>query len=379
MEESSSSILYQNDSKTVVLLDLPRSIEEAQVRTTHITESTHAKSRHLVSSPPLTSPFRTPEPKDASSSWGSSAQSAGSTPSAQIAELMALGAAENALEDIKSSYGGPWCLPRHSRPVNTEPRIKRGRDNEKRTAPEDNMQTTKNEANQVGEGMNSSEYIIPQDSYPILGTIESERQTFLLTAPNFDLIIMDPPWPNRSARRKRGNNMYQPVSGFGSIRTLLSLIPVASHLSPGGLIAVWVTNSSKSTEQLTSRGGIFDDWQVDLVGEWTWLKVTAHGEPIVDLHSAWRKPWERLLIARRRGGNGTKAESIKRKVIVTVPDIHSRKPNLRGLFDELLPKGYQALEVFARNLTAGWWCWGDQALLYQHQDYWVEISNDTTK
>jgi N6-adenosine-specific RNA methylase IME4 len=52
--------------------------------------------------------------------------------------------------------------------------------------------------------------------------------------------------------------------------------------------------------------------------------------------------------------------------------VHSRKPNLRGLFEELLPERYEALEVFARNLTAGWWAWGDEVLLFQKRECWVE-------
>ncbi|KAK0636948.1 hypothetical protein B0T17DRAFT_520332 [Bombardia bombarda] len=139
------------------------------------------------------------------------------------------------------------------------------------------------------------------------------------------------------------------------MRSLLSLIPVASHLAPGGLVAVWVTNAARFSDLLLAPGsGIFSEWLVELVGEWTWLKVTAEGEPVVSPHSAWRKPWERLLIARRRGDGGEKMP-VKGKVIVAVPDVHSRKPCLRGL------------------LTAGWWGWGNQALLYQHKDHWVDV------
>ncbi|KAM7184502.1 MT-A70 domain containing protein [Naviculisporaceae sp. PSN 640] len=385
MDKTASSVIYQIESKSVILLDLPRSIEEAQVlpgeSLSHArgTSGTPAKPRYLISSTPLNSAFSTPEPQNASSPWGTGSQSAGPNMSTQIAEMMTLAAVEDALEVLKSSYGGPWHLPRHTRrQQNPNQKERKGEVDEKEATP-DNDELDKKGENLDGEP-DLTQYLIPPDSHHILGTIESQRQTFLSTAPKFNLIIMDPPWPNRSAKRKRGDTMYQPVSDFSSIRTLLSLIPVASHLLPGGLVAVWVTNSSRAIELLTSRGGIFDEWQVDLVGEWTWLKVTATGEPIVDLHSSWRKPWERLLIARRRGGglshDSSSTRPIPNKVIVAVPDVHSRKPNLRGLFQELLPESYQALEVFARSLTAGWWSWGDQALLYQHRDNWVEADDD---
>jgi N6-adenosine-specific RNA methylase IME4 len=72
------------------------------------------------------------------------------------------------------------------------------------------------------------------------------------------------------------------------------------------------------------------------------------------------------------GGGG----AVEGKVIVSVPDVHSRKPNLRGLFEGLLPERYEALEVFARNLTAGWWAWGDEVLLFQRRECWVDGDED---
>jgi hypothetical protein len=108
-EMNPSCILWQNERKTVVLLDLPRSIEEAQVLSNDLTATNAAaprKLRRLISALPPTSPFPTPEPKA-----GSPGQPAAS-PSAQVAELMTLAAVESALEEIQTSYSGPWCLPR---------------------------------------------------------------------------------------------------------------------------------------------------------------------------------------------------------------------------------------------------------------------------
>ena len=72
------------------------------------------------------------------------------------------------------------------------------------------------------------------------------------------------------------------------------------------------------------------------------------------------------------GGGG----AVKGEGIVAVPDVHSRKPNLRGVFEDagLVPQGggYEAMEVFARNLTAGWWGWGDEVLLFQRRECWVD-------
>ncbi|KAL2200550.1 MT-A70-domain-containing protein [Corynascus similis CBS 632.67] len=352
----SSSILWQNDRKTVVLLDLVRSIEEAQIPSGQLVANNGkppATLRRLISALPPASPFPTPEPKAGGSELPAT------SPSAQIAELMTQGAVESALEEIKASHDGPWCLPRIT---------------SSKQEPEESAQDPSSNSNAPSPPPSPSP--TPPQPQPAL----------------FDLIVLDPPWPNRSAKRKRKRaGAYHPVADLASVRTLLRHVPVASRLAPDGLVAVWVTNAARFADLLLGSGngrggggnggGVFAEWDVELVGEWTWLKVTAGGEPVVPVDSAWRKPWERLLIGRKRGpataaaGDGkVRIGAVERKVIVAVPDVHSRKPNLRGLFEELLPERYEALEVFARNLTAGWWAWGDQVLLFQRRGYWVEES-----
>ena len=46
---------------------------------------------------------------------------------------------------------------------------------------------------------------------------------------------------------------------------------------------------------------------------------------------------------------------------------------------DAMPKKYLALEIFARNLTAGWWSWGDEVLEYQKKKYWIEPQEHTDK
>ncbi|KAK4450095.1 MT-A70-domain-containing protein [Podospora aff. communis PSN243] len=338
---SSSSILFQNSDKSVILLDLPRSIEEAQVPSAHLTNVDPPKLPRLVSAPPPSGPFPTPEPKTQNQLPTTSAAS-------QIATLMTLSAAESALTEIRNFHTGPLYLSRIYTPSPSPP-------NNPNPPP--------------------SPYIVPPSTPYLSGTISSQRELFLLTAPpKFNLILIDPPWPNRSAKRKRTGTGYHTVRDYNSIHDLLSLIPVASRLAPDGLVGVWITNSAQAAEVLTApTGGLFVQWDVEAVGEWIWLKVTTEGEPVVSLDSEWRKPWERLVIGRKRGGK--KGGSVESKVIVTVPDVHSRKPNLRRLFEEvegLVPGEYEALEVFARNLTSGWWAWGDEVLLFQRREHWRE-------
>lgn len=341
----SESILFRNEDRSVILIDGPRSIEDAQFLNP-AEVSQRGRRRRLISSKPPEERFKTPELKHSPPN-----PSAG----AALAELSAAAAVEDALQVLSDLYSGPWCLPRiHAvQETNVE-----GHERDKKRKAE--------EVNTPEDAPNDP--VIAEESVYLQGTISSERSRFLKEAPMFDLIIMDPPWPNRSVRRKRGS--YHTANDLDEIRSTLSLIPIASHLTPGGLVAVWITNKASVLELLTSPRGLFAEWGLELIGEWTWLKVTTAGEPTVDVNSTWRKPWERLLIARKRGAE-TRLSS-RSRVIISVPDLHSRKPNLRPLFEDILPPGYRGLEIFARNLTAGWWSWGDEVLKFQQPEHWVE-------
>lgn len=187
-------------------------------------------------------------------------------------------------------------------------------------------------------------------------------------------------------------------------------------MGEGGVVVVWITNREGFREIVLGSekeeesgggggdgrggggrgGGLFRKWGVELVEEWVWIKTTVKGEPICALEGGWRKPWEGLLIGRRKNGNGeggngneTRRGEVKRRIIAGVPDLHSRKPNVRGLFERLLLQDQngglrgglvwgverqevRSAEIFARNLTAGWWSWGDEVLKFQAEECWAD-------
>jgi N6-adenosine-specific RNA methylase IME4 len=354
----------QEGNARVVVLDLPKTIEEAQLPAEDI-QSGKQPSRRLISAPPPELPFPTPEPK--ANKDGQLTELQGNLSSAAYIRELTTGLAVNeALDGLESSsFRGPWCLPRIYAESEAADRATLGdAGSQKRT-----IQGLEEDDDDQPEEQSDKVYY-PPGSRHFNGSIQAHREAFIAKALVFDLIILDPPWPNRSAKRKRGN--YTVAHDFSSIRELLLSVPIRGHLSTGGLVGVWVTNAPRCIDMLTHRHwGVFEEWGVEVVDEWTWLKVTTKGEPIVNVKSVWRKPWERLLIAQHahyrnsKIGGGT--------VIVAVPDVHSRKPNLRGLFDEILDPGYRALEVFARSLTAGWWSWGDQVLHFQHEKHWRDL------
>lgn len=184
----------------------------------------------------------------------------------------------------------------------------------------------------------------------------------------FDFILLDPPWPNRSVRNAK---VYKTSERQLELHPFYRTLPIISqHLSPSGVVAVWMTNKrairQSALRSLRSIG-------LDLCEEWVWLKTTVNGEPVTAIDGLWRKPYEVLLLfSHQITLNGSKDElpeypEVKRRVIIAVPGMHSRKPCLNELLKPLMPQKYRALEVFARNLTAGWWSWGDEVLKFNEE------------
>ncbi|KAF1911741.1 MT-A70-domain-containing protein [Ampelomyces quisqualis] len=198
---------------------------------------------------------------------------------------------------------------------------------------------------------------------------------------HFDLVLLDPPWPNRSAKRKQGT--YEQVGGMPYLKKMLLKMDLDSYLEHNALVGIWITNKSTLREHVLGSGGLFETWNVGLIEEWVWIKTTTEGEPMFDIDSAMRKPYEVLLLGRAAPNSWTcmiHAPNIKRRVIAAVPDIHSRKPCLKELLEECLPDptDYSALEVFSRYLVSGWTSWGNEVLKYNWDHYWAKEESGAT-
>ncbi|KFY13194.1 hypothetical protein V492_03418 [Pseudogymnoascus sp. VKM F-4246] len=437
-----TSILWQNEDSTITVIDIPRSLELVQ-------QFEPLSERKLWSSPPLKQPYPSLEPKS------QKALAALKSPGINdliLHRVLAL-ALEEAGQAIGKNGGGQqaWCFPRscydekqsslqEERPgkrhhINHEARPSQ---NDTAFPPQSSSKPSNEHGNSQGGGNDSlpsspfpffhntlgrtvtlslprsdSAAIVPVNSTYIEGKITSTLPIFVQNAPQFPLVILDPPWPNRSARRA---GSYQISYGLSEISTLLSSIPIGSKLEKGGLVGVWITNKESFRDLLLGKdgeGGLFEGWGIELVEEWVWLKITADGEPMSPIDGTWRKPFEILLVGRKvcteevninqceagpqieldeisdeRAGvyRPTTPEErpcaqttpVKRRVIIAVPDLHSRKPNLKALFQPLLPNStvpLRCLEIFARNLTAHSWAWGDETLKFQRLENWTECAN----
>ncbi|KAJ3412735.1 Methyltransferase-like protein 4 [Chytridiales sp. JEL 0842] len=215
-------------------------------------------------------------------------------------------------------------------------------------------------------------YLPPYTSFSI-----SSTPTFLNSHafPPLDLLLLDPPWPNRSVRRSKSyKTSWEPHS-------LLSPPFTALRMNPGGLVGVWVTNNPAYLNFVV--GELFEGWGLEWVGEWCWVKTTVNGESVVPWREGrHRKGYELLMIGKRKGESGAgslggiQVEVPRYLMLLSVPSKeHSRKPMVGPLLENYVRKNGEsiaALEMFARNLVPGWCSWGWEALKFMEERY-IEV------
>eukprot|EP00116_Pleurobrachia_bachei_P007033 sb/3467295/ len=84
---------------------------------------------------------------------------------------------------------------------------------------------------------------------------------------------------------------------YEKVGYMFDKLPIPSLLSPGGVVAVWVTNKHSYIEHVVNS--LFPRWSLELVRVCFWLKVTTSGEPIVPFHSPHKKPYEMLFFGQQ--------------------------------------------------------------------------------
>ncbi|XP_068654835.1 methyltransferase-like protein 2 [Aristolochia californica] len=185
----------------------------------------------------------------------------------------------------------------------------------------------------------------------------------------FNFIVIDPPWENGSARQKR---MYPTLPN----RYFLSL-PVKQLSHPeGALLALWVTNKEKL--RVFVENELFPAWGITNVSCFYWLKVKPDGSLVSELDLFHHRPYECLLVGYccRKG----KADNLTidkllpdYEVIISIPGDYSRKPPIGKLLLDYVPgpKPARCIELFAREVAAGWTSWGNEPLRFQELKYFT--------
>lgn len=380
----SRALIYSNDAKTVILLDVPASLECGQ-QVPYVLKSSIA----------LENPYPSTEPKGPKRDAAIEAIPINErTYHTSVQQDISSGLVQ--IRNYVYGQSGAWCHARRAlisqtdsirpsrielkdslRPVSIDasstvvPVILSNTELRNKFPSSQSLQGTivcnpRAEASVV-EVKELGDFIVPPGSTFILGTLQQELPAFLALShvsvipKTFDLILMDPPWSNRSVRNA---SAYRTSEGQVEDPFQQAVHVMKDRLAPQGLVAIWITNKASIRSHVLhtlQALGLF------LLEEWVWIKITARGLPVSQLDGVWRRPYEMLLLFRK----GQSLKDSQRRVLAAVPDLHSRKPCLKFLLEDLLPTKYNAMELFARSLTAGWWSWGDEVLKFQHESQWA--------
>ncbi|XP_010158885.1 PREDICTED: methyltransferase-like protein 4 [Eurypyga helias] len=216
-------------------------------------------------------------------------------------------------------------------------------------------------------------YLVPPRSSFLLSDI-SCLQPLLNYKKTYDVIVIDPPWENKSVKR---SNRYSHLSSWQ-----IKQIPVPALAAPNCLVVTWVTNRQKHLRFVKEE--LYPHWSVKSLAEWHWVKITRAGEFVLPLDSLHKKPYEVLVLGRVQGDvkeTLRKPEDVlpipEHKLIVSIPcSLHSHKPPLTAVLTEFIKPDVECLELFARSLQPGWTSWGNEVLKFQHMDYFTPLQNE---
>ncbi|XP_047554178.1 N(6)-adenine-specific methyltransferase METTL4 isoform X2 [Lutra lutra] len=216
-------------------------------------------------------------------------------------------------------------------------------------------------------------YLVPPKSSFLLSDI-SCMHPLLNCRKTYDVIVIDPPWQNKSVKRSNRYSYLSPLQ--------IKQIPIPKLAAPNCLVITWVTNRQKHLRFVKEE--LYPSWSVEIVAEWHWVKITNSGEFVFPLDSPHKKPYEGLILGRVREKTAVplRNEDVKvlpipdHKLIVSVPcTLHSHKPPLAEVLKDYVKPDGEYLELFARNLQPGWTSWGNEVLKFQHMDYFVALQS----
>ncbi|KAL3074220.1 hypothetical protein niasHS_015050 [Heterodera schachtii] len=194
------------------------------------------------------------------------------------------------------------------------------------------------------------QWVFPPNSLFLLADVSLIRH--FLSHPNekFELIVADPPWPNRTVKRQRTYQMFK--AGRFSLDNLfdrLGHLPIPQLLADDGLFCIWLTNSKTAHEMAQE---LLEKWELRRLAQWHWLKICRTGEPICAFRPEHKVPFESLLIACKKcSANEWKIPD--NFCVISVPNANpSRKPPISLLLQQLGFVGQvrNGLELFARYL-----------------------------
>ncbi|KAM4028180.1 N(6)-adenine-specific methyltransferase METTL4 isoform 2-T3 [Anomaloglossus baeobatrachus] len=171
-------------------------------------------------------------------------------------------------------------------------------------------------------------YLIPPRSSFLLSDISCMEP--LLHYKKYSIIVIDPPWENKSVKRSKRYNYLSPLE--------IKQLPIPALAAPDCLVITWVTNRQKHLRFVKEE--LYPHWSVRTLAEWHWVKITNSGEFVFPIDSLHKKPYEILILGRRLTSDISTERELEtqvlppipqNKIIVSVPcSLHSHKPPLSG-------------------------------------------------
>ncbi len=168
----------------------------------------------------------------------------------------------------------------------------------------------------------------------------------------FKIIYSDPPWNynDKALAGKRGASFKYSTMKSEDIKKL----PIQDIADDDSFLFMWVTFPQIQTALDVMRAWGFEYKTV----AFTWVKKYKNGDNFMGMGSYTRANAEICLLG-KRGKPKIISHSV-RQIIESVPEQHSKKPDIvRDKIIELcgdLPR----IELFARNKTYKWECWGNE-------------------
>ncbi|UMM18747.1 hypothetical protein L5515_014668 [Caenorhabditis briggsae] len=212
----------------------------------------------------------------------------------------------------------------------------------------------------VVENGESQKIFIPPGATFHVGDVADVEQYSAINDILFDLVVADPPWFNKSVKRKKTYEMNEQV---------IDNLDITSITTNDALIVFWITNRKWVEEEMKER---FKSWNMEVIATWKWLKITTQGEPVYDLDKEKHKlPYESIVFAKKRSSR-REFNIYEKFVFASIPmAVHSHKPPLLELFQHFGIDFMQPLELFARSLLPSTHSIGFEPFLLQSEHVFI--------
>ncbi|VDK79892.1 unnamed protein product [Onchocerca ochengi] len=209
------------------------------------------------------------------------------------------------------------------------------------------------------------EFILPPFSSFIINDVCASR-ALVRHGKRFDFILLDPPWENKSVKRKNAYPTYEDQSWMSDLH-------IPELLTESGVLAIWVTNNIR---HLKFVDDMIEYFGFEKIATWRWLKVTNNGEPVYSLNSQHKQPFESIVFASSSAShymNIVDEFVLIRHIFHTPSAIHSRKPPLLPVLQALgiLKELAVQLELYGRYLLPRTTTIGFEAAKLQNKRYFV--------